>query len=202
VKLCAPLRRFARAREGLAALEFALIAPMMIVLLLTSMEIINLLQTNRRVENTAASIADVISRDTEVTNSEMTGLWSAIAPLMFPDNVIGLDIRVTSISIDASSRGTAMWSEQCGVVASGACGGSTFADIPDNSRVAANQLPAVNVPNTSLIRVEIAYDFRPMLGFFTLNNEGELGADTGLVVLRQTAFRRSRLVDPIPRVVN
>ncbi len=200
MRIPASLRRFAQARQGLAALEFALIAPMMIVLLLTSMEVINLLQSNSRVENTAASLADVVSRDTEVSNAEMTGLWSAVAPLMFPDNVIGMDIRITSISLNGSAQGTAIWSEQCGVQANGSCGTSSFSDIPNNSNVPSTELPSVNVPNTSLIRVEIVYDYRPMLGFFTVDDKRDLSVDGGIVVLQQTSFRRSRLVDPIPRV--
>ncbi|MEJ0060037.1 MAG: TadE/TadG family type IV pilus assembly protein [Terricaulis sp.] len=42
------LRRFARAKSGLAALEFALLAPMMVFLLFGSVELIDALGANRR----------------------------------------------------------------------------------------------------------------------------------------------------------
>ena len=61
-KLRAAFRRFSADRRGLAALEFALIAPLMVLVLFGSVELTELLATNRRAENTTASVADVISR--------------------------------------------------------------------------------------------------------------------------------------------
>lgn len=194
------LKRFGRARSGLAALEFALTAPLMIVLLITSIELINALQTNRRVENTAVSLSDVVSRDTEISNAELSGLWSAVTPLMYPDPSVGIDIRLTSISIDSGGAGRVVWSEQCAITTNGNCGGGTFSDLSDNSLIPANELPASNTPNSSLIRVEIVYDYTPILGFFYVDGDREMRKESGVIALRHTSYRRSRLVDPIPRV--
>ena len=54
------LRRFARAHEGLAALEFALIAPIMVFLLFGSVELLDALNANQRAQNTTSSLADVV----------------------------------------------------------------------------------------------------------------------------------------------
>jgi len=195
--ICAQTQRFAHARDGLAALEFALVLPMMLMLLLTSVELINALQTRTRVENTAASLSDVISRDTEITDDEMDGLWSAIAPLMFPTNAEGVALRVTSISIEDDGDGTAIWSEQCTVQSTGACGGGGFPDIADGSSIAASVLPDELAEGSSLIRVEIQYDYEPIVGLFSLD-DGSLERDGAVIPLSYTSYRRSRLVDPIP----
>ena len=192
-------RRFSRAKEGLAALEFALLAPLMIMLLLTSIELINLLQTNRRVENTAASLADVISRDTEISNSELTGLWTAVEQLLYPSNYVGVDLRIVSISIQSDGTGRVAWSEVCGIDAGGYCGDSTFTPLTSGSTVQSSDLPATNTPGSSLIRVDIAYDYSPILGFYSTNSVFDLSRDTSGVHLERSVFRRSRLVDPIPR---
>jgi Flp pilus assembly protein TadG len=105
------IRSFARATGGLAALEFAILAPMMVFLLFGSVELIDMLAVNRRVQNVAASLADVVSRDTEVTNSEMSGLWSATDTLMYPEPDTGIQIRVTSILIEDASTARVVWSE-------------------------------------------------------------------------------------------
>jgi Flp pilus assembly protein TadG len=194
------LRRFGRARGGAAAVEFALIAPMMIAVLFSSIEIINMLQSNQRVENTAISLADVISRDTEISNSEMTGLWTAVKPLMFPDVSAGMQLRVTSISIDSAGAGKVVWSEVCGLRADGTCGASTYPSLAANSNIPSTELPTSNTPNSSLIRVETTYNFQPIIGLLTVDTNRNLNNDRSVTVMSHTAFRRSRLVDPIPRV--
>ncbi len=195
------LNRFAGDRKGLAAVEFALILPMMVLLLLGSVEIVNILQSNRRAENTAASLADVVSRDTEVSNAEVAGLWAAATPLMFPDNPVGLDVRITSIQFDATRQGRVVWSERCALMGGGACGSSGFSQLMPGAMIPNAEMPdAMRLPSTSVVRVETSYRYRPRMGFFFMNGNGSLRRDGTDRTLRHAAYRRSRLVDPIPRV--
>ena len=105
------LRRFARAQKGLAAVEFALIAPMMVFLLFGAVDLIDALGANRNAQNVAASLADVVARDTEISNSEMTGIWAAADILMFPESAATMDIRVTSVMIESATVARVVWSE-------------------------------------------------------------------------------------------
>jgi Flp pilus assembly protein TadG len=172
------LRGFARATGGLAALEFAILAPMMVFLLFGSVELIDMLAVNRRVQNTAASLADVISRDTEVSNSEMSGLWDATDTLMYPEPDTGMQIRVTSILIEDSSTARVVWSEGHGGMG-GLAVNSTY------------PLPAAMMrPGTSVIMTETSFPYTSPLGLLV----------AGSVNMTHTAYRRSRLVDPIQRV--
>lgn len=196
--------RFARAKDGTAAVEFALLAPLMVVVLFGSIELINLLQANRRVENTAISLADVISRDTEVDDDEIDGVWAAVAPLMFPSAAVGMDLRVTSISLDQDGNAEVVWSEVCGVQNSGQCGASSYAQLNEGASVSSSDLPQSNTPGSSLIRVETTFLYRPLIGFFGVETPSGGGGQrlthrSAPVALTHTAFRRSRLVDPIPR---
>ncbi len=177
MKPIAQLRRFACAKKGLAALEFALIAPMMILLLFGSVDLIHVLGVNQRAQNTAASLADVVARDDAVTDQEITGLWAAIGVLMFPDDGANLDIRVTSVSIENATTARVMWSEGNGM--SALVAGDTI-DLPDQ----------MMETGSSVIFAESTYEYHSPLGFLL----------AGPVMLRHQAYRRSRLVDPIPRV--
>lgn len=171
------LRSFARATGGLAALEFAILAPMMVFLLFGSVELIDMLAVNRRVQNTAASLADVISRDTEVSNSEMSGLWSATDTLMYPEPDTGIQIRVTSILIEDSSTARVVWSE-----------GQGMGPLAVDSNVT---LPSAMMrAGTSVIMTETSFPYSSPLGLLV----------AGSVNMTHTAYRRSRLVDPIARV--
>lgn len=171
------LRRFARAKKGLAALEFAIIAPMMIFLLFGSVDLIDVLGADKRAQNAAASLADVVARDTEVTNSEVTGLWAALDVLMYPDDASVMEMRLTSVRIDSATSARVVWSEARGMSARTA--GSSIA------------LPArMMTPGTSVIVAETVYPYEALLGFLF----------TGTKNLSHDAYRRSRLVDPIPRI--
>lgn len=175
MKLMRALRRFKRANKGLAALEFAIIAPMMIFLLFGSVDLIDVLGANKRAQNVAASLADVVARDTEVSNAEIDGLWAALTLLMFPDDATGMQVRVTSVRIDSATSARVVWSRGHGMAAR-----------TNNSTIA---LPAQMMrAGTSVIVAETTYPYAAPLGFLY----------SGPITLRHDAYRRSRLIDPIP----
>jgi len=170
-------RRFGSAKKGAAAMEFALILPMMVFLLFGSVDLLDVLDANTRAQNAAASLADVVARDTEVSDNEVTGLWDALDILMFPDDAADLDIRVSSVRIVNASTATVVWSEGHGMSARTA-----------NSTVT---LPTgMMTPGSSVIMAESTYEYNSPLGFLL----------SGPVHMAHSAYRRSRLVDPIPRV--
>lgn len=171
------LIRFARDRRGLAALEFALIAPMMIVVLFGAIELTELLATNRRAENTTASIADVISRDTTVSNAEVSDLWSAASALMYPNASGPMKMRVSSIQVETASSAKVLWSE--------AANGYTA-----RSKGSAMTLPAgMMVAGTSVVIAESSYNYVPPIGVFL---------DIA-INLNHIEYRRPRVADPVTR---
>ena len=170
------LRRFGASEQGIAAVEFAIIAPMMIFLLFGSVELIDVMNTNKRAQNVAASLADVVARDTEVTNDEVTNLWAAVDVLMFPDDGASMQLRLTSITIVNATTARVVWSEGRGMTGLPV---NSVVDLPDQ----------MMQPGTSVIMTETTYPYASSLGFLI---EGPMN-------LEHEAFRRSRLVDPIPR---
>jgi len=176
MRLHARLRRFKRDTKGLAAVEFAILLPMMVILLFGSIEIVDLLQANTRTHNAASSLADVTSRDTEISNAEVNALWDALEVLMFPNNVDNMRVCIASVRVVSASVATTEWTECRGL-------GATIATP--------QALPAgMMQPGSSVIVTEATLPYASVLGMIT---DGE-------ITLRHRAHRRSRLVDPIPRV--
>ncbi|MCR6643953.1 MAG: pilus assembly protein [Terricaulis sp.] len=171
------LRRFALAHGGHAAVEFAVLLPVMLLLLFGSVDLIDMMQANRRAQNTAASIADVVARDTEVTTEEVTGLWSAVNLLMFPSDGNDVKIRINSVLVVDGARAEVVWSEGHGISARAS---GEQVTLPDG----------MMQPGSSLIMAETEFSYRSPLGFLTPSAR----------TFRHTIHRRSRLVDPIPRV--
>ena len=179
MKLLQTLRRFARENKGVAALEFAIIAPfLMVPLLLGSVDLIDVMGANKRAQNATASLADVVARDTEISNAEVANVWRALDVLMYPNGADAMEIRVSSISIESASTARVVWSEGHGGMSARQAGTTVNLD----SRM-------MNV-GTSIIMVESAYKYDAPLGFLFQNQ----------VRMTHNAYRRSRLVDPIPRV--
>ena len=170
------LRSFGKARQGLAALEFAILLPMMVFLLFGAVELVDVMGANRRVENTSSSLADVVSRDTEVTDDEVEGMWRAIELLMTPDDPTALNIRLTSISVEDATTARVVWSEGRGMAARVA---NSTVTLPDG----------MMRPGTSVIMAESEYTYNSPIGM-VIGSPMQLG---------HTVYRRSRLIDPIPR---
>jgi Flp pilus assembly protein TadG len=171
-------RKLVRDRGAVAALEFALLAPMMVVTLFGSVELTELLSCNRRAENTAASVADVIARDTEITDDEMDDLWSAATTLMYPNAAAPLQMRVSSVNIISATEARVLWSD----------GHNGYAPRAVNTTIS---LPAgMMVAGTSVIVAETTYRYTPPIGVFL-----KLAMD-----LSHTEYRRPRIADPVTRL--
>lgn len=179
MKLMQTLRRFACENKGVAALEFAIIAPLLMVpLLLGTVDLIDVMGANKRAQNAAASVADVVARDTEISNAELAGMWRALDILMYPNDPGTMEIRITSVSIVNASTAQVVWSEAHGGMTARTTGSTVSLD---------NRMMQVG---TSIIMVESVYNYDAPLAFLFQNQ----------VHMTHEAYRRSRLVDPIPRV--
>jgi|GEM_PF-2181972 len=179
MKMIQRLRQFARENKGIAALEFAIIAPLLMVpLMLGSVDLIDVMNVNKRAQNATSSLADVVARDTEISNVELSSLWRALDVLMYPDASSAMEIRISSISIVNASTAQVVWSEGHGGMGARQAGTNVALD---------SRMMTVG---TSIIMVESAYKYDAPLGFLFQDQ----------VRMTHNAYRRSRLVDPIPRV--
>ena len=173
----ARLRALRRSRKGTAAVEFAIIAPMMISMLFGTVEIVDALGTSQRAENTAASIADVVSRDDAISNSELTDIWEAADALMYPDNPENLQVCISAVMINSENDAEVLWSESNRGCPSPAAGSPVSLD------------PGMMTPGSSLIVARTRYTYHSPLGLL-------FGA---AVTMDHSAQRRARIVDPVTR---
>ncbi len=108
--VCRFVRRFSRDGRGVSAVEFALIAPLMIVMFFGTTEIAQLLSANRKLTQTANTIADLVSQDDAVTNAELNDVFIAAGAIMQPFPAAPLAMRVSSVQMDANNRISVDWS--------------------------------------------------------------------------------------------
>jgi Flp pilus assembly protein TadG len=90
------VRRFHRAEQGIAAIEFAFLAPVLILLLLGCVTLFILFRNSAAAENATFTVADIVSREVEVTNAKLEidrGLFVA----MLADSSATVGLRISSV---------------------------------------------------------------------------------------------------------
>lgn len=147
------LRRFRRDRSGLAAIEFAFIAPIMVTFLLGATELSNGMVADRKVTQVVSTLADLVSQGTQISNAGMSNVFDCGATIMSPLPITTLGMRVTSVVADAGNVARVAWSD-----------GRSMSARAINSVVS---VPAgMLTPGGSLIYAEIQYTFTSPFGEF------------------------------------
>jgi Flp pilus assembly protein TadG len=106
------LQRFHKARDGLAAVEFAMILPVMITLLFGVIELSLALACRADVTNMASAAADLLAQEKTVTATDMANIFSASTAILYPYTTSNLTITLYSIIDDGKqgSAGKVAWS--------------------------------------------------------------------------------------------
>lgn len=131
---------------GLAAVEFALIVPLLLLFYLGSFEAANMLTANRRVTAVAYTAADLTAQAATIDNADMADIFSASSAILSPFPTTTLSVRITSVVANASGSPRVAWSD-----------GFQIAPRTVNSTV---DLPAGLVtPGTGVVMTEVTYGY-------------------------------------------
>ena len=140
-----------RDTRGVSAVEFAILAPLMVGLYLSGVEISEGISIDRKVTLTAGAMANLASQSSTISNADMTNILNASASVLAPYSTSKLKIVVTCLDIDANGAAKVKWSDTYQGTARSV--GSTVT-IPS----------ALAVPNTSLVLSEVTYSYQPTVG--------------------------------------
>ncbi len=104
-------RKFRKDRSGLAAVEFALIAPVMVTILLGLIELCNALSCHQKVTMLASTGADLVAQATTMTPSDMSNVFAAVNAIIYPFSSTNASIVISSIVSDGQGGGKVDWSD-------------------------------------------------------------------------------------------
>ena len=96
------LRGFRDDRRGVSAVEFALIAPIMILFYFGMAEICQGFMAKKRAEHIASAIADLVAQTDDVTTAELNDIYAASTQIMRPFPTGSLKQRITSVTKNSS----------------------------------------------------------------------------------------------------
>lgn len=146
------LRRLGRDRRGVSAVEFALIAPLMIAFYFGLCEFCQAFMAQQRMGHAAATVADLVTQNDVISTSEIGDIFTVGGLIMAPFPVDDLRQRVTSVSMDDRGRVRVDWSRADGLSPRG----------PGSSMT----LPAGLIEaGQSVIVTEVEYDFDSPVDF-------------------------------------
>jgi Flp pilus assembly protein TadG len=175
-KLADCLTRFANEQRGLAALEFAMLLPMMMTLYVGSVELSSGVSIHRKVTIAAHTVTDLSSQFTTIADSDMANILNAATDIIYPYPSANLQTVVSELSINGQGQATVVWSDTLNGTARTV--GSTVT-IPSN----------LAVPNTYLLLGETAYNYKPSYGYVV----------TGTLALSDQIYMRPRQSNSVAR---
>ncbi|TVR10584.1 MAG: hypothetical protein EA385_03350 [Salinarimonadaceae bacterium] len=150
------LRSFPFAASGIAAVEFALILPVLLLLYLGMAEVTTGVNINRKMTILSRTLADLTSRSAGgVNNAEMDSIFGASTTVMTPYDTSNLQMRVSSVVITTQGgnpQARVCWSDGRNMPARAV---NEVMDIP----------AGFDIPNTSFILAEVSNTHTPMLGY-------------------------------------
>jgi Flp pilus assembly protein TadG len=111
VSLLQRLRGFAGARNGMAAVEFAITLPFLLTVYLGGVEFGDGVAIDRKVAITTRAVADLASRYTTIYNSDMSSILGAASTIVAPYNPTPLAVTVSEVTVDANGNATITWSD-------------------------------------------------------------------------------------------
>jgi Flp pilus assembly protein TadG len=156
--------------SGVAAIEFAMIIPIMAVLLVGTNEFSAGVAIDRKVTLMARTLSDLTSQNTSVTDTQFTNFFNASAAIMTPYPSAPVQGTITELYINPSTlKARVQWSKGAAARSPG-----DIVEIPD----------ALKIAGTYLIYSEVKYKYVPSVAWFINKVNG--------ITLSDISFTRPR----------
>lgn len=166
------LRRFRQDQSGISAVEFALLAPIMIALYFGMVEVCQAYMAQKRMSHVTSMVADLTAQAQSVTRNDLTDIFNIGNQIMEPFSPSPLQTRVSSVTRDNNGVVQVDWSFGRGMT----------------PRTGTVTVPAGLINNgESLILSEAIYDYQSPVDRYL----------PGITKLQRTYYLRPRVVDKV-----
>ncbi len=155
---------FVEARSGLAALEFALILPAMLVIYIGGVEVNDAVSIRRKVNHATSTFGDLAAQSSAtVSATDLADYFKAASAILGPYDTTLFKSAVIGVALDSNAKATVAWAQAYNGAACPAKGSAVT-------------LPAkLATANTFLVMVNSSYVYTPKIGYvltgsYTMND--------------------------------
>jgi len=184
-KMSLRVRRLLDDCSGLAAIEFAMVLPIMVVLFFGVVEISSAVSVDRKASLVARTLSDLTSQMASVADADLTSFGEAAKAIMTPYPASPLVSSITEVYVDKTSGvARVQWSKALTI---GTTGSVTVASVAPHNPGDVVVLPPTLIvaKGTYVIWSEVSYKYTPAVGYVL--------AKTGLT-FNDAAYTRPRTV--------
>jgi Flp pilus assembly protein TadG len=172
--ICSRLVRFAPNRDGVAAVEFAIVLPFMLTLYLGSVELGDGLAIQFKTAYVARTVTDLASQYITIDTSMMSSILDASSIVVTPYSPSNMVVTLSEITTNSHGSGTITWS--CSLNGTPRTWGASYT-LPTN----------LQTPNITVLFGEVTYSYTPAIGYVI----------TGTINIYQNAYFYPRLTTTI-----
>ena len=152
--LRACLRRFARDRDGVSAVEFAIVLPFMLTLYLGSVELGEGLSIKFKTSLAARTVTDLASQYISIDGAHMQEILGASSKVLSPYPTGSMVVTLTELKVNSNGKGVVQWS--CSL------NGTPYTTSPAQKLT----MPAnLQTNGITVLFGEVTYPYTPTLGY-------------------------------------
>ncbi len=171
---------FVRDDHGVSAVEFALIVPVILILLIGMVDINEGLTVYRKMRQISSTVTDLVAQRSQITSAEITMTLQGSASLLAPYDTTDLDIVLSVVNVEQAGQ-TVAWSRSYQATAETAGSEPRFpvpADLAENG--------------VQVVAVRVDYTFDTLSSGLLESILGRSG-----YVMQDTMYERPRVGDSI-----
>jgi Flp pilus assembly protein TadG len=178
-------RRCHSSQEGVAAIEFAMIVPIMAVMFIGAVELSQAITVDRRVTQVASSSADLVARaEKQISQTEIGDIMRVGGYILRPYTQTPLQIVIRNVTSSPTNATIAKQSWSCTYLGAGqsqtcACSSQSFT-LPPN----------LVSTNDSVVIAEVTYSYQPLI--FDYFMKQATGGSSGTYTLSETTYLKPR----------
>lgn len=179
-------------RRGVAAIEFAFIAPLLLCMYLVTMEVSQAIEVNKKMARVGSMVADLVTQQDKMSPTELDAIMDIAQSTLQPYNRSTPVIEITAIEISSDTPPSARvaWSRKLS-------NGSPGPGLPKNTTVTVPE--KLNIADSFLLRVETGLGYKPVI-IYTAAQKDALGLAAAFdgIAMKESYYLRPRMSNSIP----
>lgn len=185
------LGRLVADRRGVAALEFALIAPLLLSMYFLTMEVGQGIEANKKVGRAASMVADLVTQQQTTTKAELNAILNIGSAILQPYNRSKPTIIITAIEVtdETTPKVKVAWSRKL----------SNGSYSVDQAAGTITTVPtALKIKGSFLVRVQSSLTYYPVITW-AAGDKGTLGLTAAFdkLNMKETYYLRPRMTQAI-----